>query len=262
MFKIISWNARGLGSSTKRRALKEILSSHHIDIVGIQETKKENFTNITLTALSSSITNWTFKSSNGASGGILLGLNDSKFWILDTWIREFTITLHVKNKTDNFEWLLTVTYGLVQSYLRITFLAELQSIPTLGPPVWLVFGDFNIIRKRSERQGPSYNFILSNRFNTIISNLNLIEAPLTDRKFSWSRSLASTSKALLDRFFSAPEWNAQFPHSIVTSLPKIYSDHNPIILQTNSITIQTSTILRFEKSWIDKEGFIDLIYSW
>ena len=39
--KIISWNARGLGSSNKRRVVKDFLRSENLDVVMIQETKNE-----------------------------------------------------------------------------------------------------------------------------------------------------------------------------------------------------------------------------
>ena len=39
--KIISWNARGLGSRNKRRVVKDFLRSKNPDVVMIQETKKE-----------------------------------------------------------------------------------------------------------------------------------------------------------------------------------------------------------------------------
>ena len=39
--KIISWNARGLGSRNKRRVVKDFLRSENLDVAMIQETKKE-----------------------------------------------------------------------------------------------------------------------------------------------------------------------------------------------------------------------------
>ena len=39
--KIISWNVRGLGSSNKRRVIKDFLRLEKSDVVMIQETKKE-----------------------------------------------------------------------------------------------------------------------------------------------------------------------------------------------------------------------------
>lgn len=151
MVNILSWNARGLGSSTKKRALKEILYHNQIDIVGIQETKLESFSSRNLNAFSNTVTKWTPKSSNGASGGLLLGINESKFWILNTWIMDFSITVHLKNKFENFEWLFTIVYGPVQYSLRNNFLSEIQSIPILGPSAWLICGDFNLIRNRTEK---------------------------------------------------------------------------------------------------------------
>lgn len=263
MVNILSWNARGLGSADKRRALKDFLSINRIDIVGVQETKKsENFSSRTLNALSSTITHWISKPSNGASGGLLLGIDDSKFWILDTWIKDFSITVHVKLKAANFEFLLTVVYGPVLANQRSSFLSEIRTIPSLGPPAWLLFGDFNLIRNKSEKQGPSYNYILSNRFNSLISNLNLIELALSDRKFSWSRFITSNSKALLDRYFCSIDWFSYFPNTIVTSLPRLYSDHNPIILHTESISTSFRKNIKFEKAWISQEGFSTLLATW
>lgn len=141
MVRFLSWNARGLGSSSKRRALKDTLTFNNIDIVGIQETKKESFTTRTLTTLSHSITHWITKCATGASGGLLLGLDDSKFSILDSWIMEFSITVHIKNKFDDFEWILTTVYGPVLSNLRNNFLSEIYSISLIGPSTWLIFGD-------------------------------------------------------------------------------------------------------------------------
>ena len=39
--KIISWNVRGLGSSNKRRVIKDFLRLENPDVVMIQETKKK-----------------------------------------------------------------------------------------------------------------------------------------------------------------------------------------------------------------------------
>ena len=96
MVKILSWNTRGLGLPNKRRALKDFLYYNHIDIVGIQETKKEHFHSRTLNALSHIISHWIYKPSQGSAGGILLGINDTKFWILNTWILNYSITVHLK----------------------------------------------------------------------------------------------------------------------------------------------------------------------
>lgn len=151
MISIFCWNARGLGLSNKRRALKELLLTHNIDIVAIQETKRESIPTRQLNALSNNITFWLYKSSLGSSGGILVGINDSKFSIIDTWIKDFSITILLSNKSENFTWLYTVVYGLVISSRRTEFLNEIRDISQLGYPSWLICGDFNLIRSRAEK---------------------------------------------------------------------------------------------------------------
>lgn len=262
MINILCWNARGLGIPHKRRALKDLIYFNKIDIVGIQETKKDSFSSRILKALSPSITFWLYKSSIGSSGGILLGINESKFEILDSWINDFSISVHIKNNNNSFEWLLTVVYGPTISSHRSAFLNELQQTSLLGPLAWLACGDFNLIRSRNERQGPSFNISLSNRFNNLISDLHLIELPLHNRKFTWARSASSTSKALLDRFFCTHSWLQHYPTSLVTSLPRTFSDHNPLLLHTSSISTYHSNSIRFEKTWLEQEGFINLLIQW
>lgn len=81
---------------------------------------------------------------------------------------------------------------------------------------------------------------------------------LLDRKFTWARSTGSQSKALLDRFFCISTWFSHYPNSVVTSLPRAFSDHNPIVPKTSS----TCKTVRFERIWLSQEGFSDLVIQW
>jgi predicted HTH transcriptional regulator len=62
----------------RRWLIKDILYNHKIDLVSLQETKKEVFKDRTLWNLSNIITKWVVLLSNGRSGGILLGINEEK----------------------------------------------------------------------------------------------------------------------------------------------------------------------------------------
>lgn len=72
---IISWNVRGLGKPKRRRLVRDVLADHYINIVSLQETKKEDFKDRTLKNFSPYITGWFILPSVGRSGGILLGVN-------------------------------------------------------------------------------------------------------------------------------------------------------------------------------------------
>jgi exonuclease III len=54
--KIVHWNIRGLGLPEKHCFLKEFISREYFDIVYIQETEKEDFTQRFLTYISPKFT--------------------------------------------------------------------------------------------------------------------------------------------------------------------------------------------------------------
>ena len=152
MSRILSWNIRGLGNPLAKRILKDILIHNKIDIVGIQETKLEVYPSRFFSNISTKINNWHYKPSVGSSGGILLGVNDDIFEVQSIWIKEFSISVLLKNKTDSFEWIFSVVYGPTVSHLRGPFLNEIREICTLGPDAVMICGDFNLIRRRSEKE--------------------------------------------------------------------------------------------------------------
>ena len=90
------------------------------------------------------------------------------------------------------------------------FWQELRDSKHWSHDAWLLCEDFNFIWFRSERLGSTFNVHLSRRFNALISELELIDIPLQNRKFSWSNLRSSPTMALLDIFFCTSEWATFF----------------------------------------------------
>jgi exonuclease III len=98
--KILSWNLRGCRSFEKRHYLKEILIKEHIDVVCLQETKIDTFSNRMLLSISIIFKSWYFLPTTGSSGvgGILLGLNYVIMDVLSVKMVCFSITILLRNK--------------------------------------------------------------------------------------------------------------------------------------------------------------------
>ena len=83
----------------------------------------------------------------GRSGGILLGVNSS---VLDLSIivegKFFIKLIHLRNKNDDFKWILMAVYGLAQIGFKSTFLSELVRTSQQNLLPTLIGGDFNIMR--------------------------------------------------------------------------------------------------------------------
>jgi hypothetical protein len=117
---ILSWSVKRLEKSKRQRSVKDILSEHKIDIVNLQEMKKEEFRYRTINNLSSDITKRIILPFIGRSGGILVGINENKFEVSDSWILTYSISI-IKNKDSGFTWLFTIVYGPVSLGLRRDF---------------------------------------------------------------------------------------------------------------------------------------------
>lgn len=71
--KIISWNTRGSKNVNKRLGLERFLKIHILDVILIQESKKEEFDALFIKSLwSSKDIGWDFFESFGTLGGMLI----------------------------------------------------------------------------------------------------------------------------------------------------------------------------------------------
>ena len=86
----------------------------------------------------------------GASGRILIIWDSKKLRSEEVVIGSFLVS--VKFTLDGCESL-SVVYGPNSTVLRKDFWVELSDIFGLSSPCWCVGGDFNVIRRSSEKLG-------------------------------------------------------------------------------------------------------------
>lgn len=118
---ILSWNIRGLGKAKRKRLVRVVMIEHKIDIIALQETKLESIKERTLRNISLIINNWFILHSTGRSGGILVGINEDYYQVVNSWIGKFSVSILIKNKATGYEWLFTSVYGPSSSLSRINF---------------------------------------------------------------------------------------------------------------------------------------------
>jgi exonuclease III len=121
------WNIRGLNKSGRMKCLADFISSNKLDFVGIQETKKNSFTDGFLEAVSRNMT-WHYVPAKGTAGGILVGLIDACFSILSCQDFQFGTAIMIKNNANNFIWRVVVIYGPAYEENKKEFIEELHLI--------------------------------------------------------------------------------------------------------------------------------------
>lgn len=103
MLRGLVWNCRGIGDVEKRKFIKEQINLNSLDVAGIHETMKQEFSPLELSVLSGQDNfDWTFLPPRGRSSGILVGINNNTLVKDNHELGEYYVKLNVKNVVDDF----------------------------------------------------------------------------------------------------------------------------------------------------------------
>jgi exonuclease III len=184
-WKIMNWNIRGINSEKKWLALSNKIEESGCDIICLQETKREHFDlQYVKKFCPKKFSKFLFVPSVGASGGIIIIWNGSTFSGDLAFQNEFSLSVNLTNNLTNEKWLLTNIYGPCHCDQKAVVLEWFSNIDMPDNTDWIVMGDFNFIRKPSDRNKPGGDVNEMLLFNDAISNLGLVELPLKGRKFT------------------------------------------------------------------------------
>ena len=156
---------------------------------------------------------------------------------------------------------MSAVYGPNNPSIRKEFWVELSDLFGLTYPSWCVGGDFNVIRRRSEKLGGSRVTSSMRDFDGFIRESELHDPPLRNASFTWSNMQESPVCKRLDQFLYSNEWELSFPQSLQEVLPRWTSDHWPIVLATNPFK-WGPTPFRFENMWLQHHSFKECFSSW
>ncbi|KAI9125777.1 hypothetical protein K1719_003195 [Acacia pycnantha] len=193
----------------------------------------------------------------GFSGGI---------WIL--WSSNVSITflanqvqfihMEVSWVHHGSTFLFTAVYGSPHKKFRQFLWQDLQLIANNLSSPWLLAGDFNAILSPDERRGgATHRACGCVSFNNFIHNNGLVDLGSKGPKFTWRRG---TLLMRLDRAICNTEWAHAFPQVEVSHLPKLLSDHRPILINTGlHQSGPSSRPFRFLAPWLSHPDFPKLV---
>ena len=97
-------------------------------------------------------------------------------------------------------------------------------------------------------------------FSDFIFDMGLLDLPLEGGSITWSNS-RSQSQSWLDRFLFSPSLEDHFSKINQQCLPRIISDHFPILLSCGFMR-KGKSHFRFENMWLKGAGFTDKVQEW
>lgn len=228
--------------------------------LGLQETQLSNSEDIDVDGCwDSSEYGYATVHATGRSGG-LMSIWDSNMFTVEEIIktRYFLITVGRWSGVNGTIAFVNI-YGPHNPAEKKKLWADLKEIKSNKGGTWIIFGDFNTVRKPEERYNSQFCPSSAFYFKQFINECGLRDISMGGHRYTYfCQSDLKLSK--LDRFLVCPNFVSQFPNSSVTALPRELSDHCPILL-TTSYADFGKTPFRFFNSWMLREGFDDIVLN-
>jgi exonuclease III len=164
--KGIFWNIIGLNMPGRKVSLEHMVRDYMVYFIGVQETKKKDFTTSFLRNLSCPARFvWEILPAKGTAGGILLGVREESFSVSNVYVFKFSISCMLLDKKSNFNWRLVIVYGSPYDEGKPKFIDELHLVLSMWQGTTVLGGDFNLCRFASDKSNDRINQKISDYFN-------------------------------------------------------------------------------------------------
>lgn len=255
------WNCLGTVKPSFRRSMRYLLRKFNPDFVALFETHCSGV------QAQDICDNMGFDcgervEADGQSGGIWLLWHSSKCMIsIITKNRQF---IHaIVGEGDN-KFHLFVVYISPDPRRRDGVWEVLENLMSeLAEPI-VIGGDFNVIRSMEERQGGSGR--LSREcveFRKWLENRQLVDLGYHGTCFTWRRGndINTRISKRLDRVCVSLLGRARWQEASVHHLPRLSSDHNPLLLSLNGKRYDKPSRrpFRCQAAWFSHPDFVNMV---
>jgi exonuclease III len=265
--KIVSWNCRGLGNPAKIEAVKDLMKVEPADILMLQETKIEGEALLEISKHKWQKNTGKAISARGTSGGIATLWKAEQFSLVNSYNTHhwsFTELKHTASK---------LTIALLDLYVPTLHNEKKDCWKTLNkfleqnsPSNIIIVGDLNLVMNGKEKRGgrPSKDqmiFIVED----IIQQWDLMDFKPIKGLYTWTNNRMGEEhiSTRLDRFLVQSTLLLERKLISTTILPKLTSDHKPILLQLEEEENIGPIPFRFSPLWKSKSGFVDTVqWAW
>ena len=175
------------------------------------------------------------------------------------------ISINAVGSSPSSSSLITGVYGSTDYRVRRVLWDYLISTSSTINP-WCVIGDFNAILLGKEKLSTRPPSSLSVKdFNDMVLASDLQDLGFRGSSFIWANNRQGQAfvAARLDRAFSNVSWLDSFEDPMEHHLPRIASDHSPILLSHNKSSALKNIPLKFEAVWLSHASFSKVVEdSW
>ncbi|KAH0725048.1 hypothetical protein KY284_000913 [Solanum tuberosum] len=173
------------------------------------------------------------------------------------------VTCEISHTEIQGNYIKTFVYAKCKDYLRKPLWDRLLHIAdNRDTTPWCTVGDFNVITDIDEKLGGiPYNMRKSLEFIGVIEACGLMLLGFNGPKFTWSnqRGINFRIWKRLDRAMVNDNWLQNMPHTCITHLPSVGSDHCPLLMEMNARPDSCIKYFRFLNCWVEQPSFEETV---
>ncbi|XP_049399720.1 uncharacterized protein LOC125863746 [Solanum stenotomum] len=189
----------------------------------------------------------------------LFWINDIACKVLETDDQQITCEINHTEAPETY--IKTFVYAKCKDYLRRPLWYRLlHYADNRNATPWYTVGDFNVITDTDEKLGGiPYNMRKSIEFIGVIEACGLMDLGFNGPKFTWSnqRGINFRIWKRLDRAMVNDRWLQIMPHTNITHLPSVGSDHCPLLMEMTVRPENHIKYFRFLNCWADQPAFAE-----
>ena len=256
MVDAIVWNCRGIGNNSTLNHLKGMICKFKIPFVALLEPM--------LAGDKASRIMTKLKMDQVWCNSVA----DNKIWTF--WDNSISVshyndtsqvsTFRVKNGL-NEEVYLSVVYAACDRTPRRDLWVDMLNLSSGIDQPWLIGGDWNCVTATSECiGGGAFDFPSADDFVDFLQFNGLGEVNHVGNVFSWCNNQQGVSRIYkrLDRMVANADFLDNFQFT-VTYLPRVHSDHAPMLIKSSEEWKGGPTPFRFQAMWTLHANFQDFI---
>ncbi|XP_057444772.1 uncharacterized protein LOC130737018 [Lotus japonicus] len=253
--------ASSLGAASKGvpLLLKDLVFRHHVSCIALFEPRV-SATKLPMIMKTVGLDDCFVVEAEGFSGGIWIFWSKSWGSVEVLYSHRQLVHLRIKPNNGQPHFLVTFVYGSPNVSLRDFLWRELRQLASHITEPWVVMGDFNTYLHASDKVGGGPpNMLSMSKFRNCIEECSLSDLGFKGPPFTWE---GRGVKERIDWTLGNDQWLAYFPEASVLHLPKLKSDHKPMLLQLceNQEDVALRPF-RFMAAWLTHEDFPRLVES-
>ncbi|XP_076928241.1 uncharacterized protein LOC143605053 [Bidens hawaiensis] len=252
----LSVNIRGLGSEVKGTWIRKLSNANEIGFIMLQETQFASLEGMDLGRFwGKGCFEFDWVGATGRSGGLLSIWDPKRFSVSRIEKHHFYLCIHGTLKDDGKAFPVVNVYAPQKLRDKRALWAELESIIFQNHSFWVVGGDFNCVRERSERRNSKFNAQVSNEFNEFIDNVDLQEFVLRGRKFTF---MSGNKCNRIDCIFVSWNFLNEWTNAEYRALAREESDHCPLVLKIEARNFGPKPFRLFN-SWLSRADLHEVV---